>query len=129
MLFGTRGRGKTWVALGMATAMSSGVKFLKHGPANPRRVIYLDGEMDLVTFQQRIKALCTSLGIELPPGLRLFTPEAFADLLPSINTPEGQRVCVQRRALLIWCHSLNRKLTAAINRTGSVAQSGDSWHQ
>lgn len=91
MLFGPRGRGKTWVALAMALSMSSGVKFLGRGPRNPRRVIYLDGEMDLVTIQQRIKDLCVSLGVEPPAELRMFTPEAFTDLLPSINTPEGQR--------------------------------------
>lgn len=91
MLFGPRGRGKTWVALAIAISISSGVKFLGRGPRNPRRVIYLDGEMDLVTFQQRIKDLCVSLGVEPPAELRMFTPEAFTDLLPSINTPEGQR--------------------------------------
>ena len=91
MLFGPRGCGKTWVAVAMALSMSSGVKFLGHGPRNARRVIYLDGEMDLVTIQQRIKDLCVSLGIEPPAELRLFTPEVFTDLLPSINTPDGQR--------------------------------------
>lgn len=91
MLFGPRGRGKTWVALAIALSISSGVKFLDRCPRNPRRVIYLDGEMDLVTIQQRIKDLCTSLSIDPPAELRMFTPEAFTDLLPSINTPEGQR--------------------------------------
>jgi hypothetical protein len=91
MIFGPRGHGKTWFSLGLAIGMSSGVKFLSHGPGRLRRVIYLDGEMDLANIQQRIKDLCMSLSVEPPPGLRLFTPEAFTDLLPSINTPEGQR--------------------------------------
>ena len=92
MIFGERGRGKTWVSMGIATSMSSCSDYLGNKPKNPRRVIYLDGEMDLSTFQQRLLQISGSMGIEPPRNLRLFTPEAFTDLLPSINTPEGQKL-------------------------------------
>jgi putative DNA primase/helicase len=92
MIFGERGRGKTWFAMGLALSMSCRVEFLGHKPNKARRVIYLDGEMDLVTFQQRMLQICNSLGVEPPANLRVFTPEAFTDLLPSINTLDGQKV-------------------------------------
>lgn len=92
MIFGERGRGKTWFAMGLALSMSCRVEFLGHKPNKARRVNYLDGEMDLVTFQQRMLQICKSLGVEPPSNLMAFTPEAFTDLLPSINTLDGQKV-------------------------------------
>jgi hypothetical protein len=92
MIFGERGRGKTWVAMSIAISMSSCAEFLGQKPKNTRRVIYLDGEMDLSTFQQRVSQISRSLSVKPPANLRLFTPEAFTDLLPPINTPEGQKV-------------------------------------
>lgn len=95
MLFGPRGRGKTWVALSIAISISTGVPFLGRKPRRARRVIYLDGEMDLFTLRQRVVALCGSFQVEPPANLKFFTPEAFTDLLPSINTLEGQRTIDQ----------------------------------
>jgi RecA-family ATPase len=92
MIFGERGRGKTWFAMGLALSMSCCVEFLGHKPNRARRVNYLDGEMDLVTFQQRMLQICKSLGVKPPTNLKVFTPEAFTDLLPSINTSEGQKL-------------------------------------
>ena len=46
MLFGPRGHGKTWVALGIAVSMSTGVDFLDKKPRKARKVIYMDGERD-----------------------------------------------------------------------------------
>lgn len=92
MVFGERGRGKTWFSMCIAISMSSCSEFLGNKPKNARRVIYLDGEMDLSTFQKRVRQICRSMRIVPPSNLRLFTPEAFTDLLPSINTLEGQNL-------------------------------------
>lgn len=91
MLFGPRGHGKTWVALGIAVSMSACVNFLDKKPVRARKVIYMDGEMDLVTLKNRTIALCKSLNTNPPDGLKIFTPETFTGLLPSINTMDGQR--------------------------------------
>ncbi|MEN2431922.1 AAA family ATPase [Comamonas sp. F1-6] len=91
MLFGPRGHGKTWVALGIAVSMSACVNFLDKKPVRARKVIYMDGEMDLVTLKNRTIALCKSLNTNPPDGLKIFTPEIFTGLLPSINTMDGQR--------------------------------------
>lgn len=90
MVVGPRGKGKTWVCLGIAVAISSGASFLGHAPDKPRSVCYLDGEMDFATLQERVKATYETLGVEPSSNLRFFTPELFADLLPAINTSEGQ---------------------------------------
>lgn len=91
MIYGPRGKGKTWLSLAIAIAMSSGAKFLGLGPVKPRRAIYLDGEMDAATFQDRLKMTASSLDTELSSDLRLFTPESFSGLLPAITTVEGQQ--------------------------------------
>ena len=89
MLYGPRGKGKTWICLAIAMAMASGTNFLGHGPKNRRRVIYMDGEMDVHTFKGRLAKLAPSLKIDVPKGLRIFTPESYAGLLPSVATPQG----------------------------------------
>jgi hypothetical protein len=92
MIYGERGGGKTWEAMGLAISIATCAEFLGNKPKNARRVNYLDGEMDLVTFQKRMRQICESLGVEPPANLKVFTPESFTDLLPSINTPEGQKL-------------------------------------
>jgi hypothetical protein len=92
MIYGERGGGKTWQAMGIAVSIATRSEFLGNKPGKARRVIYLDGEMDLVTFQQRMRQICESQGVEPPPDLKVFTPESFTDLLPSINTAEGQKL-------------------------------------
>jgi hypothetical protein len=91
MIFGARGLGKTWFAMALAGSMSTCQEFLGKKPRKMRRVIYLDGEMDLCTFQKRLRQIFDTFGVEPPANLKAFTPEAFTDLLPSINTPDGQK--------------------------------------
>jgi putative DNA primase/helicase len=90
MIFGERGSGKSWVALGIAIAMATVTQFLGNASKNKRRVVYLDGEMDLVTIRTRLMQICTSFEAMPPESLRIFTPEIFTDLLPAVNTCDGQ---------------------------------------
>jgi RecA-family ATPase len=92
MIFAPRGSGKTFKCLALAIAMATGCKWLGMRSKEPRRVIYLDGEMDLPTIKNRITAISASLGTDVPKNLKLFSPEMFTDLLPSINTVDGQKV-------------------------------------
>lgn len=57
MLFAARGVGKTQVAFGLAFAVSSGSEFLRWRASNPRRVLYIDGEMPQETLQARARTL------------------------------------------------------------------------
>lgn len=91
MIYGPRGKGKTWLALALAIAMSTGALYLGRAPTKPRKVIYLDGEMDMATLQARLIQTADALDTELTDRLRLFTPESFKGLLPALTTAEGQR--------------------------------------
>jgi hypothetical protein len=72
LLYGPRGVGKTFLALGIAWAAASGGRFLDWQAAQPRRVVYVDGEMAAVDMRQR---------------LRLFgaMPETLTFLLADLN--------------------------------------------
>jgi putative DNA primase/helicase len=54
MVYGPRGLGKTFVALGIAWAAASGSSFLGWRASRPHRVTYLDGEMAADEMRQRL---------------------------------------------------------------------------
>jgi hypothetical protein len=54
LLYGPRGVGKTFVALGIAWAAATGESFLGWRASRPHRVVYVDGEMAAVDIQQRM---------------------------------------------------------------------------
>lgn len=92
MIFAPRGSGKTFKCLASAIAMATGCEWLGMKSGAPRNVIYLDGEMDLPTVKLRISAICKSLDCKVPKNLKVFSPEMFTSLPPSINTLHGQSV-------------------------------------
>lgn len=92
MLYAPRGSGKTFKCLALAIAMATGCNWLGQRAKKPRHVIYLDGEMDLPTLRTRIATISASLDVDAPETLKIFSPEMFTDLLPSINTTAGQEV-------------------------------------
>jgi putative DNA primase/helicase len=54
LLYGPRGSGKTFAALGIAWAVASGASFLGWRAPQPRRVCYVDGEMAAVDMKERL---------------------------------------------------------------------------
>src|SRR5579862_6747439 len=54
LLYGPRGLGKTFVALGIAWAAASGGSFLGWQASRPMRVVYLDGEMAATEMRDRL---------------------------------------------------------------------------
>lgn len=55
MLFGPRGLGKTFMALGIALAVASAGRFLRWSAPHACRVLYIDGEMQASTLQSRLQ--------------------------------------------------------------------------
>jgi hypothetical protein len=87
LLYGPRGLGKTFFALGMAWAVASGESFLGWRGRGRCRVVYLDGEMAAVDIQKRIAMFGPS-----PDTLEFLV----ADLertgsVPDLGTSHGQR--------------------------------------
>ena len=56
MLYAPRGIGKTLLALSMGLAVASGSRLLRWRAPRKRRVLYVDGEMPLVSLQERLRA-------------------------------------------------------------------------
>ena len=57
MIYAVRWIGRTMVALGIAWAISTGSEFLGWKAKEPKKVLYIDGEMPLVTIRERIQLI------------------------------------------------------------------------
>ena len=92
MLYYWRGVGKTHTAVGMGYAVASGGSFLKWKAPNPRKVLYLDGEMPAAAMQQRIAAAAEA-SLARPPTadhFRIITPDLQTEGMPNLATDEGR---------------------------------------
>jgi putative DNA primase/helicase len=92
MIYGTRGIGKTWIALGVAHVISSGGEFLCWRAPRPRRVLYIDGEMPAATLQERYAAVVAASRRDVPrENFRLLAADVQQDGLPDLADPDAQR--------------------------------------
>jgi putative DNA primase/helicase len=66
MLYAPRGIGKSWLSLSMSLAMASGQPLLRWDAPRQRSVLYVDGEMPLVSLQERLKLISGGLGNTVP---------------------------------------------------------------
>ena len=57
IIFGKRGLGKSWLAMGIARALAEGRAFGPWPCSTPRRVLYVDGEMSLDDYRDRVRTL------------------------------------------------------------------------
>jgi putative DNA primase/helicase len=97
MLHSWRGIGKTHTAIGIAYAVSSGGAFLRWTAPEPRRVLYLDGEMPAKVMQERIAAAAHDSSTEppAPDYLRIITPDVQPEGMPNLAFPDGQNAVEQ----------------------------------
>lgn len=86
LLYGPRGLGKTFVALGIAWAAASGNSFLNWRAHRPHRVVYVDGEMAAVDMKARLKLFGAA-----PPTLDFMLADMRAASPPDIGRLEGQQ--------------------------------------
>jgi len=85
LLYGPRGLGKTFVALGIAWAAASGGSFLNWTASRPHRVLYIDGEMAAVDIRERLRLLGPA-----PPTLKFLIADLGMQSLPDLGYYEGQ---------------------------------------
>ncbi len=91
MLYAPRGVGKTLLSLSIGLAVASGFPLLRWQAPRQRRVLYVDGEMPLVSLQERLRAISTGLGAVIPnDGFRMLAADSTENGL-SIGSEEGQR--------------------------------------
>lgn len=126
MVFAGRGIGKTHFSIALAYAVSTGGKFLRWHAPNPRKVIYLDGELPGAVMQKRLLMHCPD--VEPAPGFfKVFTPDLVPDgrTLPDLSTYEGQAVIdamIEPDTALVIVDNLS-----AWARTGRENEA-ESWH-
>ena len=85
LLYGPRGQGKTFLAMGIAWAVASGASFLNWHASRPHRVLYIDGEMAAVDLQARLKLLGSA-----PPTLKFMVADLGKYSLPDLGYYQGQ---------------------------------------
>jgi putative DNA primase/helicase len=91
MLYAPRGVGKTLLALSIGLAVASGSSLLRWHAPRQRRVLYVDGEMPLVSLQERLRSISNGLGADIPnDGFRVLAADNTENGL-SISSEEGQR--------------------------------------
>jgi putative DNA primase/helicase len=97
MIFAGRGIGKTYLAISIACAVAAGVSLLRWVAEKPRRVLYVDGEMPLVSLQERLAGTLSGMECDvLESGQLAFLPQDFyRDGLPDLTSPKGQALIKQ----------------------------------
>src|SRR6516165_10491272 len=90
MLYAPRGLGKSWLALSIGLAVASGSSLLRWSAPRQRNVLYVDGEMPLVSLQERLKAIAVPFGTAIPnEGFRILAADQI-DSGINLSTEEGQ---------------------------------------
>lgn len=99
MIYSPTGAGKTYIGLYIAYCLSLGYDhvFVWNVPS-ARKILYIDGEMDLQTMQRRQLEIARGFFPALPdPGFfRLITPDLQDKYTPRINSKEGRRMIEDR---------------------------------
>jgi putative DNA primase/helicase len=92
MLYAPRGVGKTLLGLSIGLAVASGTPLLRWSAPRKRRVLYVDGEMPLVSLQERLRTLSIGCGSEIPnDGFQVLAAD-HTDSGISLGTEEGQEL-------------------------------------
>jgi hypothetical protein len=126
MVYAARGIGKTHFALSVAYAVATGGSFGPWQAPQPRKVLYLDGELPGAVMQQRCLMHCPDVE-PLHGYMRVLTPDIVPEdeTLPDISTPEGQaaiELSIDPDTELIVIDNLS-----AWARTGRE-NDAESWH-
>ena len=91
MLYAPRGVGKTLLSLSIGLAVASGSPLLRWHSPRQRRVLYVDGEMPLVSLQERLRTISAGLSAVIPnDGFRVLAADNTENGL-SIGLEDGQR--------------------------------------
>jgi putative DNA primase/helicase len=123
MLYAPRGVGKTLLGLSIGLAVASGSPLLRWSAPRPRRVLYVDGEMPLVSLQERLRAISIGLDAAIPnDGFRILAADQTDDGI-SLGTEDGQKAI---EPLLDGIDLLILDNLSTLCTTGSESAS-DTW--
>jgi putative DNA primase/helicase len=91
MLYAPRGIGKSWLSLSIGLAVASGQSLLRWSAPRQRNVLYVDGEMPLVSLQERLRMISAGLGETVPNDQFRMLAADHVELGINISTEDGQR--------------------------------------
>jgi RecA-family ATPase len=91
MLYAPRGVGKSWLGLSIGLAVAAGESLLRWSAARQRNVLYVDGEMPLVSLQERLKEISGGMGGDIPnDGFRILAADNIEGGI-NLSADEGQQ--------------------------------------
>jgi putative DNA primase/helicase len=92
MIHAPRGTGKTHIAMGIACAVAAGQTFLGRWRApQPRRVLFIDGEMPGAMLQERFARTVAEIGSDIAPDFfHMLAADLEPDGLPDLADPNAQ---------------------------------------
>jgi putative DNA primase/helicase len=91
MLYAPRGLGKSWLALSIGLTVASGQPLLRWIAPRQRNVLYVDGEMPLVSLQERLKAISACFGRDIPnDAFRILAADQIEGGI-NLSAVEGQQ--------------------------------------
>ena len=126
MLHAKRGVGKTHMGLAIAYAVATGTSYLRWKAPQPRKVVYLDGEMSSYSLQSRLKAIseATACDPKLLDNLRIFTPDLQHGPIPDL-AERGWHLAV--RELIDDAELVVVDNLSCLARSGGQENDSDSW--
>lgn len=119
LLYGPRGLGKTFVALGIAWAAASGASFLGWRAPRPHRVVYVDGEMAADDLRERL-----ALFGPPPETLDLILADLVDGVMPDLAHYDGQK-----RLMASWNDPELIVLDNLASLVGWRTGDADRWHE
>ena len=88
MVYGKTGVGKTHFALGCATAIATGGKFLKYHAPKPKKVLYIDGESAGYDLKKRTEAIAAQIEVNrFNENIRFLSSTLNDGALPNFAEP------------------------------------------
>lgn len=129
LIYAWRGAGKTFFNLEIAAAVAAGgPKCFCWTIPEPRRVLYVDGEMPANELQDRLRKILIGRGMKMPEVARnfeLFTPDLVEGHVLNIVTRAGQKLIedhLEAGTLLILDN-----LSALGHAPGTSESESESW--
>jgi len=124
MIYAPRGVGKTFVALSVSFAISTGGSVMRWHAQRPLRVLHVDGEMPATALQERLAQITGARGVAPhEENLRFLIGDLAHDGLPNIATPEG-RTAIEQAAEDVDVLTLDNVSTLAY---GLRENEADDW--
>jgi putative DNA primase/helicase len=123
MLYSPRGTGKSWLGLSIGLTVASGGSLLRWNAPRARRVLYVDGEMQLADLQSRLASIQAGMSVEIPKdGFQILAADHTEDgiNLDSVEQQQALERLLDRVDLLILDN------LSTLMASGSEG-AGDSW--